>query len=182
MKCMGVSTGLLTFAEFEQLPDEPGKQELLDGELIRLPPSKTRNMRIAERLYEILKQELDRAGESLQLGRVHMEFGYKIGASAWLQPDVSIEYEGQTENDYLEGAPALAVEVISESNRADQMDRKVKKYLSGGAIEVWVVYPKTRCVWVFRQGYAQEFRGELRSGLFPGLTIDLASLFAPRPA
>ena len=41
MKCMGVSTSLLTFEEFEQLPDDPGKLELLDGELIRLPPAKT---------------------------------------------------------------------------------------------------------------------------------------------
>jgi Uma2 family endonuclease len=178
---MGVSTSLLTFEEFEQLPDEPGKLELLDGELIRLPPSKTRNMRIAECIYEMLKQALNRPGGAPRLGRAHMEFGYKIGATAWLQPDVSIEYKGQTENDYLEGAPALAVEVISESNRADQMDRKVKKHLSGGAIEVWVVYPKTQCVWVFRQGYAQEFCGELRSELFPGLTIDLEALFSLRP-
>jgi hypothetical protein len=57
------------------------------------------------------------------------------------------------------------------------MDRKVKRYLSGGAIEVWVVYPKTRCVWVFRQGYAREFCGELRSEIIPGLTINLDSLF-----
>jgi Uma2 family endonuclease len=178
---MGASTSLLTFAEFEQLPDEPGKLELLDGELIRLPPSKTRNMRIAEILFKLLDRALDRGGGSPQLGRAHMEFGYKIGAAAWLQPDVSIEYKGQTENDYLEGAPALAVEVISESNRADQMDRKVKKYLSGGAIEVWVAYPKTQCVWVFRQGYAKEFCGELRSELFPGLTIDLEALFSLRP-
>ncbi len=179
---MGASTSLLTFAEFEQLPDEPGKLELLDGELIRLPPSKTRNMRIAEILFKLLDQALDRGGGSPRLGQVHMEFGYKISAAAWLQPDVSIEYQGQTENDYLEGAPALAVEVISESNRAEHVDRKVKKYLSGGAIEVWVVYPKTQCVWVFRQGYAKEFCGELRSELFPGLTIDLTSLFTPRPA
>jgi Uma2 family endonuclease len=129
----------------------------------------------------MLKQALNRLGRPPQLSQVHMEFGYKIGATAWLQPDVSIEYKGQTENDYLEGAPALAVEVISESNRADQMGRKVKKYLSGGAIEVWVVYPKTQCVWVFRQGYAKEFCGELRSELFPGLTIDLEALFSLRP-
>ena len=179
---MVATTSLLTFAEFEQLPDEPGKLELLDGELIRLPPSKTRNMRIAELLYEILKQELRNPGASPLLGQAHMEFGYKIGSTAWLQPDVSIEFKGQTENDYLEGPPALAVEVISESNRADQMNRKVKKYLSNGALEVWVAYPKTQCVWVFRQGYAKEFCGELRSELFPGLTIDLDSLFTPRPA
>ena len=182
MRRMGATTRLWTFAEFEQLPDEPGKLELLDGELIRSPPSKTRNMIIAELLYEMLKGALIRPGVPSQLGHVHMEFGYKLGATAWLQPDVSIEFKGQTQNDYLEGAPALAVEVIGESNLADQMDRKVKKYLSNGAIEVWVVYPKTQCVWVFHQGYAKEFCGQLSSDLFPGLTIDLDTLFTPRPA
>ena len=175
---MGATTSLLSFAEFEQLPDEPGKLELLDGELIRLPPSKTRNMIIAERLYEALKLELGRGGGSSRLGSAHMEFGYKIGATAWLQPDVSIQFKGQTVGDYLEGAPALAVEVISESNRADQMDRKVKKYLANGGIEVWVLHPTTKSVWVFRQGHAEEFRGELRSEIIPGLTIDLDALFS----
>ena len=32
------TTALMTFAEFEQLPDCPGKQELIDGEVIQLPP------------------------------------------------------------------------------------------------------------------------------------------------
>ena len=138
-------------------------------------------MRIVEYAYEILKQESNRAGGSFRLGRLHMEFGYRIGANAWLQPDVSIEHQGQPEGDYLEGAPALAVEVIGESNRAEEMDRKVQEYLSNGGIEVWLVYPKTQCVWVFRQGHAEEFRGELRSELFPGLAIDLTSLFMPGP-
>ena len=33
---MGTPTRLMSFAEFEQLPDEPNKLELMDGELIRL--------------------------------------------------------------------------------------------------------------------------------------------------
>jgi Uma2 family endonuclease len=180
--CMGATTGLLTFEEFEHLPDEPGKFELLDGELVRLPPAKIRHMRLVKRLYEILKDALHRTGDLCQFGPVDMEFGYKVGSKNWLQPDISIEHKGQTEGDYLEGAPALAVEIISESNRADQMDRKVKKYLSNGGVEVWLVYPKTESVWVFRPGHAEEFRGELRSAIIPGLTIHLDRVFSARPA
>jgi Uma2 family endonuclease len=178
---MGVSTSLLTFAEFEHLPDEPGKLELLDGELIRLPPAKFNHMDVADWLSEILKQALAGPNRPPQLGRTYVEMGYKIGGNVWLQPDVSITHANQGRGDYLEGAPALAVEIVSESNRADHMDRKVKKYLSNGGLEVWVVYPKTRCVWVFRQGHAEEFCGVLRSEIIPGLTIDLDSLFSPRP-
>jgi Uma2 family endonuclease len=38
----GIRT-LLTFEEFEQLPDRPGKDELLRGELIQMPPGKLRH-------------------------------------------------------------------------------------------------------------------------------------------
>ena len=33
----------MTFREFAQLPNAPGKRELLDGELIELPPPKLRH-------------------------------------------------------------------------------------------------------------------------------------------
>ena len=168
---MATSTGLLTFEEFEGLPDEPGKMELLDGELIRLPPAKVKHMEIAIRLFRVL----DGANKD---GDAYIETGYKIARNVWLVPDVSIAYPGQPRNDYFDGAPLLALEIISESNRAEDVDRKVKKYLSGGGIEVWVIYPKTQSVKVFRQGSIWECQTALESDIFPGLTIELAQLFA----
>jgi Uma2 family endonuclease len=52
MNAMGTITTLVTFEEFERLPDEPGKLELMNGELIRMPPAETRHVRIALRLYK----------------------------------------------------------------------------------------------------------------------------------
>jgi Uma2 family endonuclease len=138
-------------------------------------------MEIADQLCDILKQALAGPDRPSGLGRAYVEMGYKIGTTAWLRPDVSVLHARQPRVGYLSGAPALAVEIISESNRAEEMDLKVRTYLSNGGIEVWVIYPKTQCVWVFRQGHAGEFRGVLRSDLFPGLTIDLEALFSLRP-
>jgi Uma2 family endonuclease len=173
---MGTTT-LLSFEEFEQLPDEPGKLELLDGELIQFPPAKFKHMEIARRIHVLLMQAVGKAGVSANLGEVYHETGYKFGARAWLQPDVSIPYRNQPCGDYLESAPALAVEVISESNTSEQMDRKVGTYLTNGGVEVWLVYPKTHRVWVYREGHAEEFQSVLRSTLLPGLEIDLTQLF-----
>src|SRR5450432_1848721 len=152
---MGTTT-LLSFEEFEQLPSEPGKTELLDGELIQLPPAKKKHMKIAKRLSRRLEDLLENAKAAEGIDEVNVEMGYRFGARSWLQPDASVEHAGQAGDDYFEGAPLLAIEVISESNTADQMDRKIKTYLSNGGHEVWVVYPKTKCVWVFREGHAQE--------------------------
>ena len=74
--------------------------------------------------------------------------GYKIGRKpdSWLIPDVSITQNCQPGEDYYEGAPLIAIEVISESNTAAKIDRKIEKYLANGGQEVWVVYGETRRV------------------------------------
>jgi Uma2 family endonuclease len=163
---------LLSFEEFERLPDEPGKDELLNGEWFHLPPAFLHHMVIVHRLHALLSQLV-----SLER-RVFMETGYKIGSTNWVVPDVSVTHPDQPHGRYLEGAPELAVEVISESNTARQIDLKRKLYLQHGAVEVWVFYPDTESVWLYRPDYAQEFAGELRSDLFPGVRIDLGKLFA----
>ena len=172
---MGTTT-LLSFDEFERLPDEPGKDELLNGEWFHLPPAFINHMDIVHRVFAFLTSIAKRFDD--RLGRVYMETGYKIGNSNWVVPDVSTTHRDQPREKYLQGAPALAIEVISEANTARQIDRKRKLYLQNGSIEVWVFYPDTESVWLYRADHAQEFTGELRSDLLPGLRIDLAALFA----
>jgi Uma2 family endonuclease len=175
MMAMGATT-LLSFVAFEQLPSEPSKLELLDGELIRQPPAKLKQEKITHRLHGVLMPQVEVSG--LGLGEAYVKMGYKLGSTTWLKPGVSITHLNQPSNDYLEGAPLLAVEVTSEFDTAEQMDRKVKTYLANGGKEVWVVYPKTQSVWVFREGRAEEFHGSLRSDIAPSLSVDLDQLFS----
>jgi Uma2 family endonuclease len=169
------TTGLITFEEFETLPETPGKQELLDGEVIELPPAKKKHNEWAESLFVMLRGVVDAS-----LGKPHIVMGYRVTRhpDSWLIPDVSIAHPDQAGEEYLEGAPLLAVEIVLPSNSAEQMERKRKLYLENGGVEVWVVYPKTKSVWVFRAGHAQEFTGELRSEIVPGLPIDIGQLLA----
>jgi len=171
---MGATTSILTFEEFEQLPDEVGKTELLDGELSLLPPPKTIHMRIAYRLHAAL---VPWANQVVGLGETDLEMGYKLASNTWLVPDVSIEHPNQLQGDYLEGSPLLAVEIVSDANSAEQLERKVKHYLTNGGLEVWLFYPKTRTVWVYRHDEAHSFRGKLQSQLFPGMEMDLEAIF-----
>ena len=100
----------LTFEEFERLPDQPGKRELLRGELIELPPGKLKHNEIAERMFLRLRAILDETrvrGGASSLGQVHHEMGYLFPDGSWLQPDVSITHAGQKAKDYYVGAPAL---------------------------------------------------------------------------
>jgi len=43
-------TGLLTFAKFEALPGKPGKQELLAGKVIEMPPPQRSHQSVVKKL------------------------------------------------------------------------------------------------------------------------------------
>ena len=135
------TTTRMTFADFEKLPEYPGKQELLNGELIELPPPKFRHMSLGKRFYELLRT-------IVEVSRLWIEGGYRIG-DGWLIPDVSVSWpEQQPAEDYLTGSPMIAIEIASPSNTGAQIDEKVVAYLENGAAEVWIVYPKTHSMMV----------------------------------
>jgi Uma2 family endonuclease len=175
-------TTLLTFEQFEHLPDAPGKHELLDGELIELPPPKRRHTLIQHRIAEALRRY---AVERDLL--VFVEAGFRLGArrSEWLQPDVSVVSSEQEEraaidpDGYYQGSPLIAVEVISPANTAETVERKLAKYFESGAGEVWVAYPKTRRIWRYQELQAQASieRAIFTSPLMPGFEMDLAAVF-----
>jgi len=175
---MGTVKTLLTFEEFEQLPDQPGKCELVRGELIELPPADYEHHLIAHLIYDLLKDALQQAhahGEAAGLARVFHEMGYLLTAECWLQPDVSVTPAGQRIEKYLIGAPAIAIEVISPGNTAKRVAKKTELYLECGALEVWCFFPKTKRVTIRVPGSVREVAadGILTTPLLPGLALSL---------
>ncbi len=159
---------LMTFAEFEQLPDQPGKRELIDGEVFEFPPPTLKHSFISLWFTELLRTVLP-------FGRVAIEAGYRIGGG-WLQPDVSVIHPDQKVDDgYAIGSPMLAIEVLSPSLTALQIDRKRALCFEEGTREVWVVNPKRRTMTVYRNTERIPVESSYASDLF-GLTIDLTQM------
>jgi len=168
---------LLTFEQFERLHDDGLKHELLGGELLVLPPPKTPHTLIQEKLADALRSYV----KARSLGRVHVEAGFKLSQDTWLQPDVSFVRTQQIQRSdptqYYSGAPAIAIEVASESNTAAQLDRKMEQYFAHGAEEVWVVYPQTKRVRIhFPDGRSRTATETLESELFPGWSVPVSSI------
>jgi Uma2 family endonuclease len=181
---MGTTTTPMTFEEFEQLPDEAGKCELLEGEVVRMPPAKRKHMKTTERLYWLLRRavrNLRRRRPELGLGEVHMEMGYRMGSApqSWLQPDVSVTHADQSGDDYYEGAPLVAIEVASDAQSASHLEAIAQMYLSYGAREVWLLYPKTGHVWICRAGKpdVEQQQEAIRSEVLSGVEIKLDRIF-----
>jgi Uma2 family endonuclease len=144
----------ITAEEFYQLDDpvEGGKMELVDGEVtVYMPVSRkhgVRAIRVARRLDEFAERE--------GLGEVGTEIGFILSRSpdTVLAPDVSFTASEQLTDDtegFVNGAPTLAVEVVSPRELDWQVQEKVSKYLAGGTLRVWLVRAKTRSVTVYRK-------------------------------
>jgi Uma2 family endonuclease len=170
---------LVTFEQFEQFPHDGRKHELVKGEHIVVPPPRSRHTRIQQRIQDVLRPFV----REHRLGEVHIEAGFRLTADTWLQPDVSfvtsVQIQSSDPSGYYEGAPAIAIEVASDSNTTSQLYLKTALYFANGSNEVWVVYPKTKNVIVhLADGNTGTVAGgELRSDLLPGWSVSVETLF-----
>lgn len=136
----------------------------------------------------------DRLGASLihfftthALGEVLWETDFKLETSTVRIPDLAFisgqRWRGVDPHALLDFAPDLAVEVVSPSNNADDLALKVRQYLRAGSALVWVVYPESKMVYIFRPGERPEVR-EAEAGhsldapeLLPGWSLPLRTHF-----
>ena len=133
----------MTWEAFERLPDGDGMhRELIEGELQILPPPKSGHSNLASNVFKELL-----IWETNGLGRVYAEAGYRLtdNPPTWIEPDVSFVRRERVlatdDADYFIGAPDLAVEIVSPSESARDLERKIKLLLAGGSRAVWVLYP-----------------------------------------
>jgi Uma2 family endonuclease len=180
---MATTIGQISWQAFEQLPDGDGfHREVVEGELIVLPPPKSKHSLIAFAMAEALLP-LKQSG----IAKVMMEAGYKLSDDppTWIEPDVSVlrieRARATSGDDYFVGSPDLAVEVVSPSETARDLNRKVDALLAGGSLAVWVIYPEEQEVRVFVPGgTSYTRRGDEMLGipeLLPGWELPVAKLF-----
>jgi Uma2 family endonuclease len=79
-------------------------------------------------------------------------------------------------------APDLAVEILSESNTADEMARKRREYFAAGVQLVWQVYPWARTVEVYTASEQVTVLHEAETleggAVLPGFALPLREFFA----
>ena len=176
------SKTLLTLEQFEQLPDDGMRHELDEGELVSMPPTAIDHGEIQLEVAYLLKKFV----RSRSLGTVLVETGFRLSRGTVRAPDVSfIRADRMRKRDrqrLFEGAPDLAVEVISPSESASDIAHKVEQYLHAGA-EVWVVvYPRSRTVHMYepsKTGRVLEAGDLLESpALLPGFSVSVSELFS----
>ncbi len=178
---MGTKT-LVTLEQFEQLPVQEGiLRELDEGELIVMSPGRPRHNRVRERIAHRLIHVVEERG----LGEIFVETEFQLSPDTVRIPDVALvtaDRVKQIDPDRpIEGAPALAIEVVSPTDLAEDLARKVDQYLAAGTQAVWVLYPKVREVHTYQLGGISAILGDRDlledPKLVPGFSRPVRDLF-----
>ena len=151
---MTTKARLRTAEELLAMPDDGFRYELLRGELIKMPPaghmSSFYEMRVGIKLSAFIDEN--------KLGRTYSSNGgFRLASNpdTVLAPDASFVRQERVDavgdgDGYFPGAPDLAIEVISPSDRYTEVEAKVEEWLNAGTLMVVVVNPRNRTVRVYR--------------------------------
>jgi len=180
---------LMSYEEYADLPEEEGVfRELDEGVLIEMPQPSHAHGRIQGNAFVVLSTYDKKTGSDFVISQ---NPGFKLAPNIGRGPDVclvrraSFKAMERVRGGSRQGAPDLAVEVVSESDTLVRMTRKIEQYLRAGTTSVWLVYEDPPQVVVHRQsGEIQKFSpGESfeEPELLPGLLIPVDDLFAGLP-
>jgi Uma2 family endonuclease len=175
--------------EFDRLPD---RYEVVNDEIVELPPMSNYAGEVANRLNRAITLYL----VEKDIGDTAIEQLFRIplpeDRSRNRKPDMAfISYERWPRSrpfPYTGNArdvvPDIAVEVVSPGDAADELIAKAREYLRGGVRLVWIVYPLAQEI----HAYLPEARtirvffpaDELDAGdILPGFHTPVGALFPP---
>jgi Uma2 family endonuclease len=158
--------------------------ELIAGEIVYMAPGNFEHGDVALEVAFAIKAFV----AARKLGRVlAAETGFVIarGPDTVLAPDVAFVRQARVPKGrhilFYEGAPDLAVEVMSPSDRVTAARAKAARWIGGGAESVWIVNPSKRTIEVHHSsGTIRRFSDSevlKDEPTLPGFSLNLGDVF-----
>jgi Uma2 family endonuclease len=166
--------------------EEPSctRYELSEGELIVTPSPNYSHNRIRDHINGTLRD----FAESRKLGEVVSEMDFRLGGETVRRPDIAFICAERLPGADLERVPFpvvpdLVVEIVSKTDRADDLLLKVTQYLAAGVKAVWLFYPNTRLAYRYLAGKLEPEVRSAKAGhafdepsVLPGFSIPLSEI------
>ena len=161
-------------------PDDGRKYELVNGEVHEVPATVRHDEIGAIVIYRLMP---------FVIGRgilCSAQAGFRMQGGNLRSPDVSFVRanrlpDGKAPDSFGDGAPDLCVEILSPSEEAGDIDRKLREYFASGARLVWHLFPETQRILAFTSPTIRtiyEPDDELDAGdVLPGFRCRVEDLF-----
>ena len=184
------SPRLMTEDELLEMPDDGSRYELVRGVLVRMTPSAYLPGAVTGRVLIALGAFVVPRGLG-DVGSGEAGFTLERDPDTVRAPDVWFVRadrvpSGADAARFFRGAPDLAVEVLSPSDRYRDVMEKVRDYLRTGTRLVWAIDPMGRSAAIFHpDGRAQlmDENGRLDGGdVLPGFSVVVRDLLPPAEA
>jgi Uma2 family endonuclease len=183
---MATTEKLLTAEEFEALPDDGKRYELIDGELREMAPTVNWHGEVESNLVIRLGGHVQTHG----LGRVscgEVLFIVRRDPDRVRAADIAFILQErvpplEARQHIMEVIPDLVVEILSKSETIEEVNDRIDDWLGAGVRMLWIVDPYRRTVTIFRPGHDPTLVGEhgILEGdsVVSGFRCPVAELFA----
>lgn len=170
-----------TWADYQTWPHDQ-RWEIIGGDALAMSPSPSfRHQCVQTQLCAAMSPFFRKRPCRLLTAPMDV----KLSEEDVVQPDLLVVCDPtRIQRTHIEGAPALAVEIISPRSVMTDRYRKIQLYARAGVPEYWIVTPHQPLVEIFvlnngeytlRALFTRE--DSLVSPSFPGLTFPLADVF-----
>ena len=151
---MITQTRLVTAEELERMPQNDAHVELVRGEIIKMTPAGHEHGEVALAIGSALREFV----RQHKLGKVYAaETGFVLSRNpdTVRAPDAAFvsaarAAQQKRREGFFDGAPDLAVEVMSPEDTVEEVEAKVLEYLRSGTRLVWVAHPRTQTITAYR--------------------------------
>jgi Uma2 family endonuclease len=173
---------LMTVEEFARMKTADTEDyELVEGELVLLASGTPKHSIIRDNLARIFHGYFRKKPGGLAIS----ETDCRIFPETIRRPDVAVFLEEKAQridqNKYpVPFPPDIAVEILSPSEAAMDLNRKVNEYLKAGCLEVWVIDHLSDEMFIHTDSSSVRLvRGDetVETPLLPGLSVRLRDLF-----
>lgn len=106
---------------------------------------------------------------------VVVEQRVQVKATRFRVPDIAVLL-GRPDGPIIRKPPFLCIELLSPSDRIQQMQTRIDDYLSFGVRYVWLIYPDTRRAFVYTTHGVTEIKDGILSTENPEIRVNLFAL------
>lgn len=181
---MSIAHRIYTYEDLATTPDDGNRYEIIGGELIVSPAPILDHQDVVSELLMLLRLFVS----TNRLGRVFTSpIDVRLSPHNTVQPDIVFISRDRLHilrRAFVDGAPDLVIEVLSDRTRGIDLVRKRALYALTGVAEYWIVDLADRTVMVLTlvdgdYQVVEQRDGIARSLVVPGFEVVVADVFAP---